>query len=1150
MNQSFAEALIREVARLLVPLKELANSSKVTSFIKPLGSEFDAVEEISLDLNDLVNSLDLLINIINSESNEEKIIEQSLDVVIKLKELIPKAETAFTSLAVDGQRAGKLANLLIRRIFDYLVYQNLRKYHRKIFSVLHLLGIAETVETERGFMVETIHWYRIGKLFTSPMENFNEVYAWEMAFDNNKLLTRLELILQILGIPGGTYRQSDSLREKFDRLPWDEREIRIPVFSHSADDAYAEIDINLSPIPATADLRPGLLLYPYLSGDVEINQDLDNNWSFELKGNADLRAGIGLELRPPTKLFVRTNLLSDSLESIETHLELGIIKKTPEGKMTLIFGSEDGSRLGYKELGFNLYLAMENGAYIITVEMKIEDLTLVIDAGRGDGFIQKILSGIVLESVNDLVIGVSNKEGFYFRGSSVLSITIPIHKSLGPIDLSTVLIGIGFGDEIKIILAVSFDIQLGPIKGSVKNIGLQLPFSFPDNGDGNLGPINFEDIKFLPPSGVGLAIDASGITGGGFLEFDDDNKSYVGILELNFGEIGLVAIGLITTRMPDGSKGFSMLIIIAVEFNPVIQLSFGFTLSAVGGLIGINRQANVDFLREGLRAKTLDSILFPENPIENADLVISNLRNAFPPTDGRFIVGPMVRIGWGSPNIITADICILLELPSPIRIILLGQIEAQFPDAGEPLVVLHVDVLGVLDFDKKSFALDGTIYDSRILTYTLTGDAAIRLNWGDKPDFAISLGGFHPSFTPPPGFPSLRRLTLALSAGSNLQLSSQVYFALTANTLQFGCQIQLYAKFSGAVLEGYLGFDTLIYFSPFSFVVTMRAGVSVKYKGHRLASIRLFLELSGPSPWRAVGEASFSILFWDVSVDFDEKWGPAITKQLEPINPWLPLEQALLRSESWSGTLNQTQQVENFVSTNNKDDEPKTNEAEKMVLVHPAGGLEIREKVLPLNQAVSLLGNAPVMGYNRFDVKGIHSGENDNLDGWAYIEEYFARGQFESLSDSQKLSLPSFEKMPGGIKVAGDNALKVPNALESEELIYESKLIDDDGFVKKAFSKAADWDYSRVLMQGAAQNIARQSGNKRFHQRGAEPMVSIHEESYVIVDRDSLQPVRHLNGVNNLNRATADHILANAKMANTIEAQNYLVIAASELEVP
>src|SRR5205814_4644429 len=95
---------------------------------------------------------------------------------------------------------------------------------------------------------------------------------------------------------------------------------------------------------------------------------------------------------------------------------------------------------------------------------------------------------------------------------------------------------------------------------------------------------------FKPPNGVGLAIDAGVVKGGGYLYFDFDKEEYAGALELMIsGWLRLTAVGLVTTRMPDGSKGFSLLIIITAEFGTGIQLGMGFVLVGVGGLLGVNR---------------------------------------------------------------------------------------------------------------------------------------------------------------------------------------------------------------------------------------------------------------------------------------------------------------------------------------------------------------------------------------------------------------------------------------------------------------------------------------------------------------------------------------------------------------------------------
>ena len=76
---------------------------------------------------------------------------------------------------------------------------------------------------------------------------------------------------------------------------------------------------------------------------------------------------------------------------------------------------------------------------------------------------------------------------------------------------------------------------------------------------GNAGPFDIT-LGFKPPNGVGLSIDGGGFKGGGFLVLDADKGEYAGGLELTFqGIISVRAVGILTTRMPDGSDGFSLL---------------------------------------------------------------------------------------------------------------------------------------------------------------------------------------------------------------------------------------------------------------------------------------------------------------------------------------------------------------------------------------------------------------------------------------------------------------------------------------------------------------------------------------------------------------------------------------------------------------
>ena len=67
------------------------------------------------------------------------------------------------------------------------------------------------------------------------------------------------------------------------------------------------------------------------------------------------------------------------------------------------------------------------------------------------------------------------------------------------------------------------------------------------------------------------------MTGGGYLYLDPAAGEYAGALELTIEKIGVKAIGMLSTKMPDGSPGWSLLLFLYFQLPP-IQLSFGFTL--------------------------------------------------------------------------------------------------------------------------------------------------------------------------------------------------------------------------------------------------------------------------------------------------------------------------------------------------------------------------------------------------------------------------------------------------------------------------------------------------------------------------------------------------------------------------------------------
>ena len=1126
-NKSFTDIATIEISRIFAPLQRLDNPESITAFVNELGWQFADDLQIDIDFDGLIGSVGTLLGTVlsivqSSDDNERaelllQAIEQVKDLIQEVDENIPKIETAINEIEDFIGTADDIVPIITTRFFDYLIYMYLQRYHRRIFAVLHVLGFVEIVKDTAEQPIKTVQWERIPLLFTDPKDIANQVYDWnnDQPFKGQEFLTRVEVLLKAFSLPGGLYTQSEDIRAHFDRIEdSDNQELRIPLYQGGrwldTDSTYSELTLNVFPVPAVPAVdnrKAGLSLYPYIMGSVDITSDINDYWKFILKGNAQLDSGFGLNIRPPAKLHMDTSVFDSPNDFINAHLEIGILSKKPEDELTYIFGSKNGSYLGYGTIGFNLILALDNGKEEIAGELLINDLSLKIDMSEGDGFLQKILGGIKIETITDLVMGISNLDGFYFRGSGALEIEIPLHKSLGPIDFHTLYIRFSIADDMEFQFAVSMGFELGPITGSVEKIGIGIPFSVSKENNGNLGPVDIHRPVFVPPIGAGLSLNAGGIIGGGYLEFDNENKRYAGILSLKFGEIALVAIGLITTRMPDGSDGFSLLVNIGVTFSPPIQLSFGFTLNAVGGLIGLNRIMDTEVLQAGIKNRTLDSILFPDpdTVIENAPKIISDLRSVFPPQQDRYVIGPMVKIGWGSPSIITGAIGIFIEFPEPIRIVLLGQVEATLPKKENAVVEIHMDIIGVLDLGKKELTFQACLYDSRLLTFDMYGDTAMLLGWGNDPRFAMAMGGFHPRFTPPPPsiiFAELKRLSISISNSNKLKFSCASYQAITPNTLQFGARIDCYIAFAGAKVTGFLGFDALFYFSPFSFIADIGGGVIVKFKGVTLAEIHLYCALSGPNPWNAKGKAKFKVLLFNVKKSFNITWGDSDKRRLASKDPWSDLQKAVEATGSWSSQLPSSSTV---VATLRSMEEDQSN----IAVVHPSGKLQLRQNILPFGIALEKVGNAPITGHDKFEVEKIivekANGEEEILE-LSNIYEHFARGQYQNLSSSEKLALPSFEKMQAGVSTDNDD-FEIFGEVEGSLLEYETILIDSD-LTSKPLSRKGHikLEECEAIRQALADRMSRQgmSINRFSHpERIARTSVS-GDEMFYLANADDL----------------------------------------------
>ena len=473
------------------------------------------------------------------------------------------------------------------------------------------------------------------------------------------------------------------------------------------------------------------------------------------------------------------------------------------------------------------------------VQTTLRDAALTLAPKAFDNFLAKLIPGDGLRVGFDVALGRSNRRGSYIQGkvptigtggarptppapqpappgtppalpplpqgqSSGLGISIPIGKALGPVTIHNIRVGVdqGGSDAAPVYLAevtTSASVRIGPVTTRVERFGLKLEISLPSATDAraNLGFMNLE-IAPRAPDGVALGVDVKGVvTGGGFLFHDRAQALYAGVLQLTIQErFTLKAFGLLATKLPDGSNGYSLIVFItADDFRPY-PLGMDFRLTGIGGMIAINRTFDEAAMREGLKNNTLADLLFPRDPIRRAPEIIKSLATVFPARLGSYLFGPLAKIVWGRPVMVVFELAAILEFGERLRLIVLGRISAILPSQTNDLVRLNLDALGLIDFNERRVEVDAVLVDSRLARkFVLTGSAALRMNFGSGPGtaFAISVGGLNPHFAPPVGFPKLERITIALASGDNPRITCSAYIALTTNTLQFGAHASLYA---------------------------------------------------------------------------------------------------------------------------------------------------------------------------------------------------------------------------------------------------------------------------------------------------------------------------------------------------------------------
>jgi hypothetical protein len=272
------------------------------------------------------------------------------------------------------------------------------------------------------------------------------------------------------------------------------------------------------------------------------------------------------------------------------------------------------------------------------------------------------------------------------------------------------------------------------------------------------------------------------------------------------------------------------------------------------------------------------------------------------------------------------------------------------------------------------------------------------------------------------------------------------------------------------------------------------------------------------------GKARIKILFFSIGVSFSVTWGRKERVFLPAKDPLEPLIEALSEPTSWGGLLPPGYvQVESLRSL---DDQPEGQPAAQdqaapedevtpedqvapEVVVHPLGGFEVRQNVVPLGIQIEKFNNAPVAGHDLFDIKGI-TVNGDRLDPEP-VKEFFAPGQFQDLTADERLALPGFEEMKAGVSAQSAELVEIwEGKVPSKSLKYESDILGPEGASQESKEGEALIVPWRELTKRRVVDVI--NDTLRPEDRppiplvaAARPKVRVVEETYCVVARAGRQ---------------------------------------------
>lgn len=192
-------------------------------------------------------------------------------------------------------------------------------------------------------------------------------------------------------------------------------------------------------------------------------------------------------------------------------------------------------------------------------------------------------------------------------------------------------------------------------------------------------------------------------------------------------------------------------------------------------------------------------------------------------------------------QLVSTNALLVIEFGKRILLAILGLSRAAFPLPGTvPTSVryafIELQIGTIVDPEEGAFSLTAVLSPNSFLldpSCKLTGGFAFYTWFAPSShagDFVITVGGYHPSFDPPPWYPQVPAVGFSWSLDSTVSITGKAYFALTPSAIMAGGQLSVTYQ-QGDLRAWFRAWaNMLLYWNPFHFDVDIGVTVGASYR--------------------------------------------------------------------------------------------------------------------------------------------------------------------------------------------------------------------------------------------------------------------------------------------------------------------------------